>query len=220
MANQRMITALAVLSSSLALVPGTSVGEVAATERHANALAIRPAAPVPAEAHAVIAFWRDAGPGLWFAKDPAFDRTFRERFLSLYESAAKGELDGWVATPEGALALMVLLDQFPRNAFRSTPRMYATDAAALRIADAAVGKGVEGPIRMFFYLPFGHSETLADQERSVALAEGLGEPSVTHARHHRDIIKRFGRFPHRNPLLGRAMTADEQRYLDEGGFRG
>jgi uncharacterized protein (DUF924 family) len=182
-------------------------------------------AAIPAdEAGAVVDFWREAGPRLWFAKDDAFDRRFRDRFLPLYEAAARGELSQWPATAGGALALVLLLDQFPRNAFRGTPRMYATDMMAREIAHAAIAAGhdhaVEQPLSLFFYLPFGHSENLADQERSVALARRLGQPNLSHAERHRDIIRRFGRFPHRNPILGRAMTEDEQRYLDEGGYAG
>lgn len=176
------------------------------------------------EAAAIVAFWREAGPRMWFAKDDAFDRRFRERFLSLHEAAARGELGAWQATPEGALALMVLLDQFPRNAFRGTPRMYATDTMARELADAAVKAGhdlaVPMELSLFFYLPFGHSENLADQERSVALAQRLGQPSLSHAEGHRDIIRRFGRFPHRNPILGRDMRPEERLFLDEGGFAG
>jgi uncharacterized protein (DUF924 family) len=178
----------------------------------------------PADARAVVAFWREAGPGLWFAKDPQFDRRFREGFLSPHETAARGELAGWTATPNGALALVLLLDQFPRNAFRGTPRMYATDAMARRIAREAIearhDDAVEAELRMFFYLPFGHSEILADQEYCVALMMRCGHPDLPKAEHHRDIVRRFGRFPHRNPILGRAMTAEEQRYLDEGGYSG
>ena len=122
------------------------------------------------------------------------------------------------------MALVILLDQFPRNSFRNTPRMYATDAMARKIADAALKAGhdqaVEPALRLFFYLPFGHSENLADQDRSVALNESLGDPNLSHAKRHRDIIRRFGRFPHRNPILGRAMTPEEQHYLDEGGYAG
>lgn len=172
----------------------------------------------------VIAFWQDAGPSLWFAKDEAFDQRFRDRFLALHEAAARSDLNHWANTPEGAFALIILLDQFPRNAFRNTPRMYATDEQAREIADAAIRAGfdqaVPEELRLFVYLPFGHSEELADQERSVALASRLGEPTLSHAKHHYDIIKRFGRFPHRNPILGRAMRADEQAYLDSGGFKG
>ncbi len=177
-----------------------------------------------AEAAAVVRFWRDAGPGLWFAKDAAFDRRFRERFASLYETAARGALAEWLATPDCALALVVLLDQYPRNAFRETPSMYATDRLACEVASAAIAVGhdraVAADLAQFFYLPYAHSEDLADQERSVALARRLGQPSLSHAEGHRDIIQRFGRFPHRNPILGRPMRPEEQRFLDEGGFAG
>lgn len=218
--------AAAALAATLAFA-----AEAAATGRGsvmtitaAPAISAPASLPVPADARSVVDFWRDAGPGLWFAKDPDFDRRFRERFLQLYLAAARGELTDWSKTPEGAMALVLLLDQFPRDAFRGTPRMYATDTMVRQIADAALTAGhdqaVEARLRLFFYLPFGHSETLADQDRSVALNEALGEPSVSHAKHHRDIVRRFGRFPHRNPILGRTMTQDEQRYLDEGGFAG
>jgi uncharacterized protein (DUF924 family) len=179
---------------------------------------------VPSEANAVIRFWRDAGPALWFAKDPAFDTRFRERFLTLHEAAASGELNDWTAIAPGSLALILLLDQYPRNSFRGTPRMYATDAAARAAADAALKAGHDqafpADLRVFFNLPFAHSEDLADQDRSVALAEGLGEPNISHAQRHRSIVARFGRFPHRNPILGRVMRADEQQFLDEGGYAG
>jgi uncharacterized protein (DUF924 family) len=178
----------------------------------------------PASAFSVVEFWQQAGPSLWFAKNKDFDRRFRERLLSTHEAAARGELDGWLAKPYGALALILLLDQFPRNAFRGTPRMYATDAKARLAATAAIDAGhdqaVPKDMRLFLYLPFGHSEHLADQERSAALARGLGEPDCSHAQRHRDIIRRFGRFPHRNPILGRVTTAEEQRFLDDGGYAG
>lgn len=183
-----------------------------------------PAPIPPAEALAVVDFWRAAGPSRWFAKDPSFDRSFREQFLSLHEAAARGELSGWIATPNAALALLLLLDQFPRNAFRGTPRMYATDKMARHAAAAAIDAGhdraVETQMRLFFCLPFGHSEDAADQDHSVALAQSLAEPNPSHAKRHRDIIRRFGRFPHRNPILGRTMTKEEQQYLDEGGYAG
>ncbi|MDP1584568.1 MAG: DUF924 family protein [Bradyrhizobium sp.] len=178
-------------------------------------------APSAAE---VVEFWRQAGASMWFAKDADFDRRFRENFLEAHEAAARGDLDNWMTTPEGALALLVLLDQFPRNAFRGTPRMYATDAAARRIAAAAVDAGhdrqMPRDLRTFFYLPFAHSEYLADQDRSVALCGPLGPPDSAHSERHRDIVKRFGRFPHRNPILGRKMTAEEQEFLDQGGYAG
>lgn len=177
-----------------------------------------------AEASAVVAFWRAAGPALWFAKDAAFDRRFHDRFLTAHAEAVEGRLEGWASSPDGALALLILLDQFPRNAFRGSPRMYASDALARAIADAAIHAGydqrVDQRLAVFFYLPFAHSENLADQERAVMLVERLGEPDVSHAKHHRDIIRRFGRFPHRNPILGREMRPEEQRFLDDGGFAG
>jgi uncharacterized protein (DUF924 family) len=184
----------------------------------------RPQTEVPAEATAIVGFWRAAGPSLWFAKDDAFDRRFRDRFLAAHEAATRGELAGWSASADGALALVILLDQFPRNAFRGTARMYATDGYVRLVADAAIKAGhdraVDRELAKFFYLPFAHSEDLADQERSVALVRRLGEPDLTHALGHRDIIRRFGRFPHRNPILGRTMTPEEQHYLESGGFKG
>ena len=172
----------------------------------------------------MVAFWRQAGPSLWFTKDADFDRRFREAFLAAHEAAARGDLDGWLAKPEGALALLLLLDQFPRNAFRDTPRMYATDAAARRIATAAVDAGrdqhMPKELRTFFYLPFAHSEYLADQERCVALCRHLGPPDSTSSERHRDIVRRFGRFPHRNSMLGRSITPEEQAFLDQGGYAG
>lgn len=177
-----------------------------------------------AQAVAVVDFWREAGPDRWFAKDAAFDREFRERFLSAHEAATRGELASLRASATGALALVLLLDQFPRNSFRGTPRMYATDALARAVATAAIDAGhdrtVESALQVFFYLPFAHSEDLADQERCVALVRRLGQPNLSHAEHHRDIVRRFGRFPHRNPVLGRPMTPHEQRFLDTGGYAG
>src|SRR5688572_8290978 len=126
-------------------------------------------AVTPAQALAVVEFWREAGPGLWFAKDPAFDRRFRERFATEYELAARGELDHWLATPNGALGLLILLDQYPRTSFRGTPRMYATDSLARKIADEVIQRShdrtIEPAMQLFVYLPFGHSEDLRDQER-------------------------------------------------------
>jgi len=178
----------------------------------------------PAEAQAVVAFWRDAGPALWFAKDDAFDRRFRDRFLALHEAAARGELEDWGGTSDGALALLILLDQFPRNAFRGTPRMYATDPLARATADAAIAAGHDLAaaleLRKFFYLPLGHSEDLADQARSTALCSRVDPIDAEHARGHYEIVRRFGRFPHRNPILGRVTTPEEQAYLDAGGYAG
>lgn len=171
----------------------------------------------------VVAWWRGAKAD-WFSKDPGFDRRFRERFLDLHLAAAAGELQRWTDTPEGTLALLILLDQFPRNAFRGTARMYATDPPALGIARRAVEAGhmarVPVELRLFFCLPFAHSENEADQAISVALHARLGQPLLSHAERHCDIVRRFGRFPHRNPLLGRTTTPDEQAFLDQGGFAG
>lgn len=213
------------------IAAATTVGAVAYAEDFAGvampaiaAAARRETSVTPIEAVAVVDFWREAGPKMWFAKDPAFDKRFRDRFILLHEAAAKGELSGWLQTPNGALALVLLLDQYPRNSFRDTARMYATDALAREVAAKAIAAGhdraVAGDLALFFYLPFGHSENLADQERSVELARRLGEDSLNHAVHNYEIIKRFGRFPHRNPILGREMKPEEQRYLDEGGYRG
>lgn len=179
---------------------------------------------VPEGSQAVVKFWRAAGPALWFAKDDAFDKRFRDRFLAVHEAAARGEFADWAARADGALALVILLDQFPRNAFRGAARMYATDGHARLVADAAIRAGhdraVENEIAKFFYLPFAHSEDIADQERSVVLTRRLGEPDLSHALGHRDIIRRFGRFPHRNSILGRSVTREEQDYLEGGGFKG
>lgn len=172
----------------------------------------------------VIAFWKEAGPEKWFASDPAFDAEFARRFEAAHFAAARRELDGWLETPEGALALMILLDQFPRNAFRGTAHMFATDplarSLASRIIAGVVDRDVGDVLRGFIYLPFMHSEALADQDRSVALYELLGGPSLPHAIEHHGIIRRFGRFPHRNRLLGRESTPEELSFLESGGFAG
>lgn len=172
----------------------------------------------------VVRFWREAGPGRWFRSDPAFDAAFRDRFLAAHEAAASGRLQPWGDTAEGALALVLLLDQFPRNAFRGTARVYATDPLARQAAEAALRRGfdreVEPGLRQFFRLPFMHSEDLRDQDRCVALSEPEGGESLRWARHHREVIARFGRFPHRNAVLGRASTPEEERFLAEGGFSG
>jgi len=173
----------------------------------------------------VLAFWREAGPEKWFSKDEAFDQACRDRFMATYEAAARGDLNEWELTPEGALAVVLLLDQFPRNMFRGQRETYRADPVALMAADRAIERGfdhkVEPELRRFFYLPFMHSESLRHQERSVALNEALGEEDSIHwARHHRDIIARFGRFPHRNAILGRETTPEEEAFLREDSFRG
>lgn len=178
----------------------------------------------PVAPAAVIAFWIDAGPARWFKKDAAFDDEFRARFAAEHEAAANGALDDWANTAEGALALLILLDQYPRNSFRGSARMFATDPKALSIAKLAIAQGfdqvVAVDLRSFTYLPFMHSEQLAEQDRALELYAPLGAESQRFAVMHRDIIARFGRFPHRNSLLGRTTTAEEQAFLDRGGFAG
>ncbi len=172
----------------------------------------------------LLEFWRAAGRKRWFAKDEAFDAEFRTRFMQLHLAAARRELDDWAATANGALALVLLLDQFPRNAFRGTAHMYATDPLARVLASRAIETGldrdVDAELRQFMYLPYMHSEDLEDQERSVALNAAVGGEPSRHAVAHRDIVRRFGRFPHRNALLGRETTAEELAFLEQGGFAG
>jgi uncharacterized protein (DUF924 family) len=178
-----------------------------------------------ATAAEIVDFWREAGPDRWFEKDAAFDDEIRERFLVLHETAAAGKLAGWEKTAEGALALLILLDQFPRNMFRGEARAFATDPLARAIAAGALVRGfdsqVPAELRGFFYLPFEHSEDLADQERAVAFYKAIGDAdNLKWGEIHADIIRRFGRFPHRNAVLGRVTTPEEQAFLDGGGFAG
>jgi uncharacterized protein (DUF924 family) len=175
--------------------------------------------------HDVLTFWRNAGPQKWFTKDARFDTAIQLRFEPVHHAAARGVYDDWTRTPEGTLALLILLDQFPRNLYRGSGHAFATDAKALSIARAAAEKGwhrdVEPELRQFMLLPFQHSEDLADQEFGLELARDLGDAEMVKWHEiHRDIIVRFGRFPHRNPPLGRETTAEEQAFLDEGGFAG
>jgi uncharacterized protein (DUF924 family) len=178
-----------------------------------------------ATADDVLAFWRAAGEKNWFAKNDAFDAEIKARFLDTYEAAAAGKLSDWEATAEGTLALTIVLDQFPRNMFRRDKRAFAADATARTIADHALARGFDAQVpaneRMFFYLPFEHSEAMADQERCCALFRALGNADLLRwAELHADIIRRFGRFPHRNAVLGRATTPEEKAYLDNDGFAG
>ncbi len=173
----------------------------------------------------VLAFWRSAGPEKWFKKDAAFDAEIARRFLDTYEAAAAGRLSGWEATPEGALALVIVLDQFPRNMFRGMARIYAADPLARAVAARAIGRGFDQQVntddRKFIYMPFMHSENLADQERCLAWSHQFEwDEFGRYAEEHTDIIRRFGRFPHRNAMLGRAITPEEQEFLDAGGFAG
>ncbi|WP_309092119.1 DUF924 family protein [Phenylobacterium sp.] len=175
--------------------------------------------------HDILGFWRQAGPAKWFARNAAFDEAIRLKFEPTHHAAARGEYDAWAGTPEGALALVILLDQFPRNLYRGSGHAFATDGKARAVAKAAVARGwhreVEPGLAQFFVLPFEHSEDLADQDQGLAVARELGDAEVIKwVEIHRDIIVRFGRFPHRNPMLGRITTPAEQAFLDDGGFAG
>jgi uncharacterized protein (DUF924 family) len=182
----------------------------------ASAAAIQPAD--------VIAFWRDVGPKRWFEKDAALDDEIRRRFLDLHEAAVSGKRTDWEQSAEGALALLILLDQFPRNMFRGEARAFAADPVARAIASRAILNGFDGAIpgmHTFFYLPFMHSENLADQERAVVFYRARNDADgLLWAEQHADIIRSFGRFPHRNAVLGRVSTPAERAFLDSGGFAG
>ncbi len=173
-------------------------------------------------ASGVVAFWRDAGYEKWFQGGEAFDAQCRARFEDAHHAAARREHDHWLGDADGALALLLLLDQIPRNIFRGSGHAFAADPLARWHADRAIAAGhdaaFEPALRGFFYLPFEHSEDMADQERSLALFTALGHEEYTrYAQAHLDVIARFGRFPHRNHALGRENAPDEQAWLDAGG---
>ena len=170
----------------------------------------------------VVRFWRLAGMRAWFNGGEAFDRQCEALFLAAHLAAARREHEDWLDSAEGALALLLLLDQIPRNVFRGSGHAFASDGLARHYAERALATGhdaaFEPELRAFCYLPFEHSEALADQQRSVALFEVLGNQTYTqYALEHRRVIERFGRFPHRNRALGRINTAEEQAWLDAGG---
>lgn len=171
----------------------------------------------------VIAWWQKAAEN-WFSQSPRFDAAFRTRFASLHETAMAGDLAAWEATPEGCLALLILLDQYPRNAFRGTRKMYRADRRALSVARHAARQGFVGlvprDLLVFMLLPFAHSETPEDQDRSLDLHRRYLPSGFHRAKRHHDIIARFGRFPHRQPILGRSLTSEERQYLSAGGFQG
>ncbi len=172
----------------------------------------------------IVAFWREVGPKGWFEKSDDIDADISRRFLARHEEAAAGKLAAWESSAEGTLALLILLDQFPRNMFRGDKRAFATDELARAIASRGILNGFDGAfddMRTFFYLPFEHSEDLSDQEKAIAFYRAHNdEDGVKWAEVHADIIRRFGRFPHRNAVLGRATTPEEQAFLDSGGFAG
>ncbi|CAN5362668.1 DUF924 family protein [soil metagenome] len=172
----------------------------------------------------ILTFWRDAGYERWYGKDDAFDQQLRDRFMGVWEAGRDGKLGAWQDTDDGALALVIALDQFPRNMFRNDPRAFSTDALARDVATRAIAEGrdkrIAPALLAFLYLPFEHSENLADQDRSIALFTPLGPDSLKWAVLHADIIRKFGRFPHRNTVLGRDTTPEEEAFLKEGGFKG
>lgn len=170
----------------------------------------------------IVAFWREAGMDKWFGGGEAFDDECRALLQGAHFAASRREFEHWLGDAEGALALLILLDQIPRNIFRGSAHSYATDPLALHYVNRAIDAGhdakVDADLRMFLYLPFEHSEAMANQDRSVALFEALGNEHVLdYAIAHRDVIACFGRFPHRNAQLGRTNTAEEQAWLDAGG---
>ncbi len=188
---------------------------------------------LPKRARALLDFWvgslddpnREKHREIWFRSTTEFDDALRREFLTDYEAAAAGKLEEWEASPEGTLALLLLLDQIPRNIFRGLPRTYATDAAARAVADRALARGFDQMIvpawRLFFYMPFHHSEDLGDQRRAVALAAALprnrerGNSLRRYGRPYLEVIERFGRFPHRNAILGRQSTQEEIAFMAE-----
>ncbi len=191
-----------------------------------------PVTPLPRLAATILDFWfgpearqpRDA----WFTRSDAFDQDIRERFGDALAAGIAGAFGEWCTTPQGSLARVVLLDQLTRNAFRGTPRAFAGDAGALATAELAIERAFDRTLdpheRWFLYMPFEHSESLAMQDRSVALFAALASETgvdapLPWAERHRDVIRRFGRFPHRNDILGRASTPEELAFLEQPGSR-
>lgn len=176
-------------------------------------------------ARAILDFWyaeKIVSSGLWFKSDAGFDREIRERFAPDYEKAARGGYDTWVETAEGTLALLIALDQFPRNLFRGTARAFESDRKAQSVALAAVARGADLEVsrkrRLFFYMPFQHAEDGALQQKSIDLISPLDDvmPGVSHyVGRHAALITAFGRFPHRNAVLGRTSSPAELAYLEK-----
>ncbi|KPQ07208.1 MAG: hypothetical protein HLUCCA12_07555 [Rhodobacteraceae bacterium HLUCCA12] len=181
--------------------------------------------PMP-RAKEVVEFWSGIGPAGWYVATPDLDAEITRRFLPDWESARDGGLCEWMGAPSGALAYLIVTDQFPRNMFREDPRAFATDERARRAATTAIHHRMDmalpEPIRQFFYLPFMHAETTIDQDRCIryliARMPETGAENLRHARAHREIIRRFGRFPYRNAVLGRRNTAAEEQFLTDGGY--
>ncbi|KAA0920673.1 DUF924 domain-containing protein [Aquicoccus porphyridii] len=175
----------------------------------------------------ILEFWLDdTGPAGWYNGSDDLDQEIRDRFLETWEEAQTGAYSLWLTYPSGVLAYIILLDQFPRNMFRGSGDAFASDRIALAAAKVAIHKGwdmkIDEPARQFFYMPLMHSENLCNQEHCVRLMKErmpvAGESNLLHARAHREVIRRFGRFPYRNEALARATTAQERAYLESGGY--
>lgn len=175
----------------------------------------------------VLSFWLDeAGPSRWYDEDPALDAEITDKFQTAWQGAREGRFSLWLTYPSGALAYIILTDQMPRNMFRGTGQAFASDKLALAVAKAAIDRRwdlkIDEPARQFFYLPLMHSENLCDQERCVRLmCERMpigGASNMLHARAHREVIRKFGRFPYRNDALARSTTANERTYVADGGY--
>ncbi len=180
---------------------------------------------MPDLATEISSFWKGVGPSGWYSKSDALDEDIRRQFGEHCKKALAGDYAAWSASPETCLSLLLLLDQFPRNIYRGDARAFASDSLARAVAVEALGHGhpqhVDPVMRDFFYLPFMHSEHIADQRLCVKLMHAhSNENALKYAILHRDIILRFGRFPHRNPALGRHTTPAEQAFLDNDGFKG
>lgn len=170
----------------------------------------------------VLRFWIDeVGPKRWFKSSKALDQSIRDRFGEMWSQACMGDFDDWMESAEGSYALIILLDQFPRNMFRGSADAFASDEKALKVASKAIEKkfDIEMPegVRQFFYMPFMHSEELDAQDKCISLMQErlVGESNLHHAKQHRDVIRQFGRFPHRNKVLGRKTSQEEEAYLAE-----
>jgi uncharacterized protein (DUF924 family) len=180
------------------------------------------------KAQEIIEFWvNDVGPSGWYNGTEALDQTIRDRFLPDWEAAKSGAYDSWGSYPDKSMALLILLDQFPRNMFRNDPNAFATDQKAREVANSAIEQGfdlrTDEPQRQFFYLPLMHSECLTHQERCVRLMmermTQSGAGNLLHAQVHREVIRKFGRFPYRNVALGRASTTAEEDFIGKGGYQ-
>ena len=175
---------------------------------------------IPGSPQSILEFWfSDKVRPLWFNSTSEFDAELRDRFESVWQQAAAGKLDGWAETPEGALALVILLDQIPLNIYRGDPLCFSTEAKSRDITNLAIGRKLDTDLtdnqKAFLYMPLMHSESMDDQDKAVALYEAAGlTDNLLFAQHHRDIVRRFGRFPHRNKILGRPSTEAEQAYLE------